>query len=264
MRHLPHPMALAALTALLASATAHADSESFSLSTGYNESSLTSGLNRGTALQGQVSRGANLFSGSFDSRGTVTFGYGRLAHGSDMDRDISRYPVVTLFARPGEGSGIAMDLNQDWYWRGRPSRTPGKYLTLFQTRVGVVCQDGEPPKVRVTQRFATSQRRFPGRTQGVEWVWEFREDYPTQFATVGGRGDQQSVTRRTMRYEHWAFITRDLGIGLVSVNVGATHKTVNRTASDQPATGLFGTRTADGPTRVPVLMLRIAYTLRRW
>ncbi|HKQ57625.1 MAG TPA: hypothetical protein VJY35_07130 [Candidatus Eisenbacteria bacterium] len=266
MRHLPFLMA--ALGLLLASQV-RADSESFTLSTGYNETSFSSEFNRGTALQARISRGDALFAGSFDSHGQTSLGMGYINARQDMDRDIDRYPMVTFFARPGEGSGVAFELHQDWYWRGRPSQNPGKYLTLFHTQAGVVCQEGELPKVRVTQRFVSSQRRFPARTQGVEWVWEFRQDYPTEYITLGGQDLQSAVSRRSMRLEHWAFFSRELGFGVLNLSVGATHKSVFRQPSTTAATtpGLEGAvATPETPvrTRIPVLMGRVAFTIRRW
>ncbi len=249
-------------------ATGHADSQSFTLSTGYNESALTPNLNRGTAFQAQVARGHRLFVGSLDSRGLASFGLGRIASTHDIDCQTNRYPVITVFARAGEGSGLALDLHQDWYWRGTPTRTPGKHVTMFQTQGGISFQDGQAPKVRVTHRFVTAQRRFPGRTQGVEWVWEFRRDYPAYYSRASNRGEMTAMVRRSLRAENWAFFSRELGVGVVRVNVGATYKTVERavTAEDPSATPLerITQRSSAGTTRVPILMVRLAYEFRRW
>jgi hypothetical protein len=265
VRRLPLLIALAALPPV---ATGHADSQSFTLSTGYNETSLTSGLNRGTAFQAQIARGHRLFRGSLDSRGLASFGLGRIASSYDFDCQTTRYPVITVFARAGEGSGVALDLHQDWYSRGTPTRAPGKHVTMFQTQGGISFQDGEAPKVRVSHRFVTSQRRFPGRTQGVEWVWEFRHDYPAYYSRGVDRGEMTPMLRRSMRAENWAFFSRELGAGVVRVNVGATHKTVTRVIqADDAATTPIDQITRRGGTsvrRVPVLMVRLAYEVRRW
>lgn len=266
MRRIPLFLVLAA--ALAPVATGHADSQSFTLSTGYNETALTSDLNRGTVFQAQVARGHRLFVGSMDSRGLASIGIGRIAFSHDVDCHTSRYPVLTVFGRAGEGSGVALDLHQDWYWRGTPSRTPGKHVTMFQTQGGIILQDGEAPKVRVTHRFVTSQRRFPARTQGVEWVWEFRKDYPAYYSRTADRSEMTPMLRRSMRAENWAFFSREVGFGVARVNVGATYKTVARavTAEDPSATPLerVTRRPGTGTTRIPVLMVRLAYEFRRW
>jgi hypothetical protein len=262
-----HRFFLMALLGLLLASQARADSESFTLSTGYNETSFSSEFNRGTALQARISRGSALFGGSFDSHGQTSLGMGYINARQDMDRDVDRYPMVTFFTRPGGGSGVAFELHQDWYWRGRPSSSPSKYLTNFHTQAGVVCQNGELPKVRVTQRFMSSQRRFPARTQGVEWVWEFRQDYPTEYVTLGGQDLQSPVSRRSMRLEHWAFFSREVGFGVLNLSVGATHKSVFHQASNTSATtpALEGAvQQAPSRTRVPVLMGRVSFTIRRW
>lgn len=265
VRRLASFLALVALTPV---AVSHADSQSFTVSTGYNESALTPALNRGTVFQTRLIRGRQLLSGSIDSRGLASVGLGRIASLQDIDCNTSRYPTLTVFARPGEGSGFSVDLHQDWYWRGTPTRSPGKHLTKFQTQGSIVCQNGQAPKVRVSHRFVTSQRRLPARTQGVEWVWEFRRDYPATYSPVGERGDMSAMVRRSLRAENWAFFSRELGFGMVKVNIGATHKTVARTATapDASATPLeqLTHRTGDGTRRVPVLMFRLGYEVRRW
>lgn len=254
------------LVALAPVDNAEADSRSFTLSTGYNESALTTDFNRGTVLLGQVARGSMLYLGSIDSRGQGSIGIGHIFSSADIDCRTSRYPVLTLFARPGEGSGIALDLHQDWYWRGNPSNNPGKFVTMFQTQGGIVLQDGHAPKVRVTHRLVTSERRRPARTQGVEWVWEFRDDYPAIYSPVRGGGDMNPLTRRRMRAENWIFFSREVGFGVVRVNLGATHKTVRRDDSAEGATPLEQAMLAsgDGYRRVPVLLFRLAYEYRRW
>lgn len=259
---------LPVLAVLLPAADAEADSQSFTLSTGYNETALTSEVNRGTVLDAQIARGRRLLVGSLDSRGLVSLGLGRISTAHDIDCNTSRYVVATVFGRAGQGSGLAVDLHQDWYWRGTPTQTPGKHVTMFQTQGGLVFQDGEPPKVRVTHRLVTSQRRFPSRTQGVEWVWEFREDYPAYYSRPIGSGEMTAMARRSMRAENWVFFSREMGFGVVRVNVGATHKTVvrNGTTDAQAAAALdrFPRPAASGTRRVPVLMVRLAYTIQRW
>lgn len=262
MRHLSSLMALAALWL---PDIALADRRAFTISTGYNETALTSEFNRGTVLQSQISRGPLLYVGSIDSRGLASIGLGRIASGQDVYYHTAFYPVLTAFARQGQGPGIALDIHYDWYDLGNPTRSPGKFLTLFQTTAGVVCQDGELSKVRVTQRFVSSERRLPGRSQGLEWVLEFRQDYPTDFTRVGDRGAMHVFARHNMRQEQWAFFTRELGFGVVRLNVGATHKTVFReTDSSAPLSEQLMGRTTSGQTRNPVLMVRIAYDVRRW
>ncbi|MGH7731638.1 MAG: hypothetical protein ACRENJ_10365, partial [Candidatus Eiseniibacteriota bacterium] len=195
------------------------------------------------------------------------FGLGRIGSAHDIDCNTTRYPVITIFGRAGEGSGLALDLHQDWYWRGTPTRAPGKHVTMFQTQGGLIFQDGQPPKVRVTHRFVTSQRRFPSRTQGVEWVWEFRQGYPAYFTRALDQGQMTPMSRRSMRAENWAFFSRELGIGVVRVNVGATHKTVPRTVvSGDAATPVdrIARQPGSGTKQVPVLLIRLAYEIHRW
>jgi hypothetical protein len=251
--------------ATLGAHVAHADSRTFTISTGYNETALTSEFNRGTALRSEINRGRMLYVGSIDSRGLASIGLGRILGGPDIYYHTTHYPVLTVFGRAGEGSGVALDLNQDWYIGADPSRNPGKFLTLFQARGGVVWQDGEMAKVRVTHRFVSSERRQPGRSQGIEWVFEFREDYPSDYTTLGERGAMTALSRRSMRQEQWAFFTRELGAGVVRLNVGATYKTVFRPVETDPsASPAQQIRRSSGQTRVPVLMVRLAYQLRRW
>jgi hypothetical protein len=254
--------------AFFPAASSHADSQSFTLSAGYNETALTSELNRGTVFQAQIARGRQLFRGSMDSRGLASIGIGRIANIHDADTYTSRYPVLTVFGRAGEGSGIALDLHQDWFWRGTPSRAPGKHTTMFQTQGGIVLQDGEAPKVRVTHRFVSSQRRFPGRTQGVEWVWEFRKDYPAYYSRSADRGELTPMLRWSMRAENWAFFSREMGFGVARVNIGATYRHVPRTptAEDPSASPMEQAlrRPGTGTQRIPVLMVRLAYEFRRW
>ena len=263
------PVALFLILAALAPvARGHADSESFTLSTGYNESALTPELNRGTGFQTRITRGRRLYAGSVDSRGLASIGMGLIVSSQDIDCNTSRYPMITVFGRPGSGSGFALDLHQDWYWRGTPTPAPGKHVTMFQTQGSIVCQDGEAPKVRVTHRFVTSARRFPGRTQGVEWVWEFRRDYPASYSRSADRSETAALVRRSMRAESWAFFSREVGFGILRVNVGATHKTVARTDTpdDASLTPLERTTNPSGPgsRRIPVVMLRLAYEIKRW
>ena len=244
--------------ALITVDNAEADSQAFTLSTGYNETALTSDLNRGTVFTGQVARGHMLYQGSLDSRGLGSLGLGLITSGSDIDVRTSRYPVLTVFARPGEGSGFAFDLHQDWYFRGTPSASPDKHVTMFQTQGGVVFQEGHSPKVRVTQRFVTSERRFPARSQGVEWVWEFRRDYPAVYSPVGTNNEMTPLSRRSMRIENWIFFTREVGFAVMRLNVGATYKNVV-----DPA----GSGSPNYPTqtrRVPVIMCRLGFEVRRW
>ena len=264
MRHLAWFLLPAALLPVRA---ADADSQSFTVSTGYNETALTSGFNRGTVFKAELARGHKLLRTSLDSRGLASIGIGRIAAVDDIDAHTHRYPVVTVFARAGEGSGLAIDFHNDWYMRGAPTRAPGKHLTMFQTQGGIIFQDGQAPKVRVTHRLVTSQRRFPARTQGVEWVWEFREDYPTYYARGLDRGEMTPMIRRSMRAENWAFFSRELGFGILHVNVGATHKTVARdesAAGEAETLDRFGRASAGGTRRVPILMARPAYEVRRW
>ncbi len=265
MRRLASFLVLAALPAVT---VAHADSQSFTVSTGYNDSALAPELNRGTAFRAQVIRGRRLYKGSIDSRGLASFGMGRIASLEDADCNTSRYPSLTVFGRAGEGAGFAIDLHQDWYWRGTPSRAPGKHVTMFQTQGSIIAQRGEAPKVRVAHRFVSSERRFPGRTQGVEWVWEFSRDYPALYTRTAERGDMATVVRRSMRAENWAFFSRELGFGIVRVSVGATHKTVARdAATEAPASTplqQLSRDSEDRTRRVPVLMLRLGYEVRRW
>lgn len=257
-----------ASAALLPAVSSHADSQSFTLSTGYNETALTSDLNRGTVFEAQVARGRQLFVGSMDSRGLASIGIGRIASIHDIDTYTHRYPVLTVFGRAGEGSGIALDLHQDWHWRGTPSPTPGKHITMFQTQGGIVLQRGEAPKVRVAHRFVTSQRRFPGRQQGVEWVWEFRKDYPSYYIRSAERSELIPMQRHSMRAENWAFFSREVGFGVARVNIGATYRHVPRTqtAEDPTASPVDRAlrRPGTGTTRIPVLMVRLAYEFRRW
>lgn len=254
--------------ALLPAASSHADSQAFTLSTGYNETSLTPDLNRGTVFEAQIARGRKLLVGSMDSRGLASIGIGRIASVHDVDTYTHRYPVLTVFGRAGEGSGVALDLHQDWSWRGTPSPTPGKHITMFQTQGGIVLQRGEAPKVRVTHRFVTTQRRFPGRQQGVEWVWEFRKDYPAYYSRTSDRDETAPLQRRSMRAENWAFFSREVGFGVARVNIGATYRHVPRTqtAEDPSASPVDQAlrRPAAGTSRVPVLMFRLAYEFRRW
>jgi len=254
--------------ALFPATSSHADSQSFTLSAGYNETALTSDLSRGTLFEAQVARGRQLLVGSMDSRGLASIGIGRIASVHDVDTYTSRYPVLTVFGRAGEGSGVALDLHQDWYWRGTPSAAPNKYITMFQTQGGIVLQRGEAPKVRVTHRFVTSQRRFPGRQQGVEWVWEFRKDYPAYYSRSADRSEMTSLQRRSMRAENWAFFSREVGFGVARVNIGATYRQVPRTqtAEDPSASPVERAlrRPSTGTTHIPVLMVRLAYEFRRW
>lgn len=256
------------IAALLPAASARADSQSFTISTGYNESALTTGLNRGTGLQARVARGRQLFTGSIDSRGLASVGIGRIAASQDDDVFTSRYPVLTVFGRSGEGSGFALDLHQDWFWRGTPRQNPGKHVTMFQTQGSIICQVGEAPKVRVTHRFVTTPRRHPGRSQGVEWVWEFHRDYPATYQRSADRGEMSPLLRRSMRAENWTFFSRELGVGVARVSIGATHKTVTREPAavdpNAPAIEQATASTDAGTRRVPVLMFRLAYEVRRW
>lgn len=254
--------------ALLPAASSHADSQSFTLSAGYNETALTSDLNRGTLFEAQLAHGRQLFVGSMDSRGLASIGIGRIASVHDIDTYTNRYPVLTVFGRAGEGSGIALDLHQDWFWRGTPSPSPNKFTTMFQTQGGIVLQDGEAPKVRVTHRFVTSQRRFPGRQQGVEWVWEFRKDYPAYYSRSVDQRVPTPMIRRSMRNENWAFFSREVGFGVARVSIGATYRQIPRTqtAEDPSASPVERAlrRPSTGTTRIPVLMVRLAYEFRRW
>ena len=265
MRRLSLFIATAALSSV---ATAHADSQSFTLSAGYNETALTSDFNRGTVFQTRIARGRQLYSGSIDSRGLASIGFGRITSSQDIDCNTSRYPVLTLFGRSGEASGFALDLHQDWYWRGTPTHTPRKHVTMFQTQGGIVCRKGEAPKVRVTHKFVTSERLHPGRSQGVEWVWEFRRDYPATFTRAGEQGELTSIVRRSMRAESWAFFSRELGFGVLRLNLGATYKMAARpvATNDPSATSLDQiTRLPNAETkRDPVFMARLAYEIRRW
>ena len=256
----------AVIAALAPVATGHADSQSYTLSTGYNETALTSDFNRGTVFQTRIARGRQLYSGSIDSRGLASIGVGRITSSQDVDCNTSRYPVLTVFGRSGEASGFALDLHQDWYWRGTPTQTPRKHLTMFQTQGGIICQKGVAPKVRVTHRFVTTQRRFPGRSQGVEWVWEFRRDYPATFSRAGDVGELTAVVRRSMRAESWAFFSREVGFGVLRVNLGATYKLVARPVADPSATTLDQiARLPNSETRRdPVFMARLSYEIRRW
>jgi hypothetical protein len=253
------------LAALTSVDNADADSQSFMLSTGHNESALTHDFNRGTVFIGQAIRGGMLYRGTIDSRGLGSIALGRIFESSDIDVRTTRYPVVTLFGRPGEGSGIAIDLHQDWFWRGNPTATPAKFVTMFQTQGGLVFQDGHAPKVRVTHRLVTSQRRLPARTQGVEWIWEFRDDYPAVYSPTASRGAMQPLSRRRMRAENWIFFSRELGAGVVRVNVGATYKTVRRD-NTQGTTPIEQAMidSGDGYRRVPVLLFRLGYEITRW
>ena len=265
MRRLSLLIATAALSPV---AMAHADSQSYTLSTGYNETALTSDFNRGTVFQTRIVRGRQLYSGSIDSRGLASIGLGMITSSQDIDCNTSRYPVLTVFGRSGEASGFALDLHQDWYWRGAPMETPRKHLTMFQTQGGIICRKGEAPKVRVTHRFVTSQRRFPGRSQGVEWVWEFRRDYPATYYSGGRQGEQTAIVRRSMRAESWAFFSREVGFGVLRVNIGATYKMSARPpgTSDPSSTSLDQiARLPNAETkRDPVFMARLAYEIRRW
>lgn len=253
---------LLALFALATVDNAEADSQSFTLSTGYNETALTSDLNRGTVFQGEVARGRQLYRGGLDSRGLVSFGLGRLSSATDIDCRTSRYPVLTVFARSGERSGMALDLHQDWYFRGTPSHNPDAHITMFQTQAGVVLQEGRSPKVRVSHRFVTSSRRIPARTQGVEWVWEFRRSYPAVYSPISNQNGMTPLARRTMRLENWIFFSREVGPAVLRVNMGATYKNTMR---DGSAVTTFG-QTTSGPQvrRVPVVMFRLAFEVRRW
>jgi hypothetical protein len=251
------------LIALVTVDNAEAGSQAFSVSTGYNETALTSDLNRGTEFQGEVARGHMLYVGSLDSRGLGSLGIGLITSATDIDVRTSRYPVLTVFARPGEASGVALDLHQDWYWRGTPTARPDKHVTMFQMQGGVVFQEGHSPKVRVTQRFVTSERRFPARSQGVEWVWEFRRDYPAVYSAVSTNNEMTPLARRTMRLENWIFFTREVGFAVMRLNIGATYK--NET---EPAGGASATPASPTPgsqtRRVPVLMCRLGLEVRRW
>ncbi len=259
---------MASLAAIVATDICHADPRSFTLSSGYNETALTSDLNRSTALQTHITHGRQLYLASIDNHGLASIGVGRISSAPDFTCHTDRYPVLTVFAQPRRLPGLALTLHQEWYWRGRPTRAPAKYLTVFRTEGGVVCQDGELPKVRVAHRFESSQRRFPGRSQGVEWVWEFRRDFPTAVSPVVDRGGMTEMVRRTMRYENWAFFSRECGPGVLRLNVGATHKTVFRPVSEPgPSAQSFTQvmrRSGTGQTRIPVVMVRFAYTVRRW
>ena len=254
------------LIALCPVDNADADSQFFMLSAGYNDGALTNDLNRGTVFLGQATRGRMLYLGSIDSRGLGSVGIGRFSNTTDIDCNTTRYPVLTLFGRPGEGSGIAIDLHQDWYWRGVPTANPGKFVTMFQTQGGLVFQDGHAPKVRVTHRLVTSERRLPARTQGVEFIWEFRDDYPAIYSPSGSRSAMQPLTRRRMRAENWIFFSREMGAGVVRFNLGATHKTVRRENATESATPLEQAMVAsgDGYKRVPVLIFRVGYEIHRW
>ena len=256
-------VSLLPLIALVTVDNAEADSQAFTLSTGYNETALTSDLNRGTAFQGQVARGRMLYLGSLDSRGLGSLGIGLITSATDIDVRTSRYPVLTVFARPGEGSGVALDLHQDWYWRGAPTASPDKHVTMFQTQGGVVFQEGRSPKVRVTQRFVTSERRFPARSQGVEWVWEFRRDYPAVYSPVNTSNEMTPLNRRSVRLENWIFFTREVGFAVMRLNVGATYKNVAEPAGGSSATPTYQTPGSQ-TRRVPVLMCRLGFEVRRW
>ena len=255
-----------ALIALVTVDNAEADSQSFTLSTGYNETALTSDLNRGTAFQGRVARGHMLYVGALDSRGLTSFGIGRLSSATDIDVRTSRYPILTVFARSGDRAGVALDLHQDWHWRGTPSRNPDQHVTMFQTQAGIVFQEGRSPKVRVTHRFVTSARRFPSRTQGVEWVWEFRRDYPAVYSPVSTGSEMTPLSRRSMRLENWIFFSREVGFAVMKVNMGATYKEVARdpAAQTSPASTLDQTAPGSQVKRVPVLMFRVGFEVVRW
>ena len=259
---------MASVATLAAPAGARADRQEITLSTGYNETALTSEVNRSTGVQGLMARGHGLYLGSVDSHGLTSLGIGVVSSSPDADCHINRYPILTFFAKPHGATGMSMALHQEWYWRGRPSPVPSRYLTLFQTEGGVTWQNGVLPKVRVTHRFETVERRHPGRSQGVEWVWEFRSDFPTMVSGSADGSGFNEMVRRSMRYENWAFFSRECGPGVVKLNVGATHRTKFRSPGDVDATGTsfaqLVQRSGNGPTRVPVLMVRMAYTIRRW
>lgn len=250
------------LIALVTVDNADADSRSFTLSAGYNETALASELRPSTLLQAQVARGHLLYAGSIDSRGLGSLGIGIISSNTDVDTRSNRYPVLTFFARPGDRPGMAFDLHQDWYMRATPTPTPDKHVTMFQTQGGVMFQEGQAPKVRVEQRFVTSERRRPARSQGVEWVWEFRRDFPAVYSPVNSRSEMTPLTRRSMRFENWIFFTREAGPGVVRLNLGATYKTVPE--SEQSSTSGSETPTGGQYRRVPILMFRVGFEVRRW
>ena len=263
MRRLLVWVALASLCPL---DPARADSQSFTISTGYNETALSPGFNRGTVFQSEINRGRLMYAGSVDSRGLASATFGAVASGFDTHYQTIRYPTITVFARHGEGSGIALDLHQDWFPLAGPARLPGRFLTLFETKGGIVWQQGELSRVRVTQGFVTSERGQPGRTQGIEWVIDFRQDYPSNLSVSGERGAMTALVRRSMRHEQWVFFTRELGPGILKLNVGATYKTVFRPvdgASSAQAGDLLRLSNA-GKSQIVVLMARIGFTIRRW
>ncbi len=266
---------LAAVAALIASEPSFAARMEMSLSTGCNTTSFTSNVNRSTSLLAEANRGRQLYTGSFDSHGVTSFGIGRIFLSSDFERAMYRYPLATVFVAPGWHAGLELKLHNEWHLPIPANRTPGKWLpTVFETEAGVLWRAGYPSKVRVTQRFVISQRRLAGRSQGAEWVWEYRPDFPEeqpqsgQGAVMINPNQQRIVQRVKMRFEQWAFFSREAGFGIIRFSFGATKRVVWRTEAIPPS--WYARPDLPLPPARPrkateaVGMLRIEYIIRRW
>ncbi|MBI4090213.1 MAG: hypothetical protein HY421_02305 [Candidatus Kerfeldbacteria bacterium] len=261
---------VAVLTVVVAAEPGLANRHQFSLSTGYNGTALQSEFNRGTEARAEIWLGRYLYAGAFDSRGLVSFGIGRAVLQSDSQVEGARYPMLTVFGQSDGPSGLELKLHNQWYWRTDPSSQINKWITpLFETEAGVAWQRGLAPKVRVSNRFSVHRSRYPGRSQGIEWVWEFRNDFPVVSSGSADRSPTRQFDRQTMRHEQWVFASRELGVGVFRIHIGATHKTVFRTNADLGDTTRMSVRrlrhrSGSWKERVAVLMLRVEYLIWRW
>ena len=157
---------------------AEAGSQAFSVSTGYNETALTSDLNRGTESRERwraVTSLRRLASTAAAWAASASGSSLRHRHSTSAPAAIRCSPCSPAPARP---PGQRSTCYQDWYWRGTPTARPDKHVTMFQMQGGVVFQESHSPKVRVTQRSRDLRRRFLARSRGVGVGVGFRRDYP--------------------------------------------------------------------------------------
>lgn len=253
-----------AVVAALAPESSLADRLKVSLSSGYNPTALKSEFNRGTALQFEFNDGRPLLAGSFDSRGLGSLGIGWIASSTDFDRDAQRYPMLMIFGSRDETPGLELKFHEEWFSPGQPIVRPSKLArTVFITEAGVVTQAGHGPKIRVTQGLVTAQRRHPSRSQGLEWIWEYTRDHRGESPRGAVAGSNLRSARPSTRKEQWFFVTRELGIGIVRLQIGATYKTVYRSNPGSRWRGL-SLNSVSSTTQEPVLMGRVAYEIRRW
>lgn len=265
---------LVAMAALISSDSSWADRLEATLASGYNESSFTAGLNRSTNASAELTLDRQYYAASIDQHGLSSVGIGRIIFSRDHERHMLFYPMATVFVHPETRPGIELSLHYQWSLRKAPSSVPSWILTVFDTETGIIALPGGPTKVRVSHRFTTTTSRRATRIQGLEWIWEFRPDYPAD--RLPTPGSSQSVNpeanradgRRSMRHEVWAFFSREAGPVMVGFRVGATKRTVWRTKEFPLQPGKAASNTPplvirERGTEV-VGLLRFEIRTRRW